>query len=562
MSRFRSRGRGRSPLTRPNTSSPNITCKVRACKVRTLLNDAGFCKTHRKREVNENKLYENCRECDELVKSGQSGITCDKCEIWFHTACVSISEEQYACMVKCKESGQSPKFLWFCRFCKDVVTEAIDKIDLLETQTRNVAISIAKLNERVENIEKKMSTSVVKNVKSQLDERMDIDRRKMNLMLYNVEKPAVTRNDGADSKWYSNKKKESDTRAFIDIMKELEIGIGTNLENKIVDIVRLGDLNKIPPGSKGRPLRVTLSDLDIKREILGKAKLLRDTRYNTVYISPDLTPAQREADHNLRMELKKRREAGETNLMIKRGNIISSNLQKPPASEPTQKRQLKKPIVQEQDIYSDVSTTKEGTDKGSESDEMPPLARRSSSSSSSDSESEQVENTDVNTGPTNPEDMSTIIEEPILIDKQTPEVDIPTEPVNTPPATTANTDKENELESGTEEKVDNLPVDLLDSQDDDNTIGNQENVAPRQTPVDTGDKSNKAEDLLTEQISEDVDKKSTNNKDTTSEQKSSDAKDKMSAKIADKHSDKPKKSAMDSSSKVETRSSSQKPNKA
>ena len=215
----RSRGRGRSPLTRPNTASPNITCKVRSCKVRTLLNDAGFCKTHRKRDINENKLYENCRECDELVKFGQSGLTCDKCEVWYHTACVRISEEQYACMVKNKESDTGPKFHWFCRFCKDVVTEAIDKIDLLETQTRNVASSITKLTERVDNIEKKMSTSVVKNVKSQLDERIDVDRRKMNLMVFNVENPNVARDDGTDSKWYTRKKKESDIKVFIDIVK-------------------------------------------------------------------------------------------------------------------------------------------------------------------------------------------------------------------------------------------------------------------------------------------------------------------------------------------------------
>ena len=58
--------------------------------MRTLLNDDGFCKTHRKRDINENKLYENCRECDELVKFGQPGLTCDKCDIWFHTACVRI----------------------------------------------------------------------------------------------------------------------------------------------------------------------------------------------------------------------------------------------------------------------------------------------------------------------------------------------------------------------------------------------------------------------------------------------------------------------------------------
>ena len=97
-------------------------------------------------------------------------------------------------------------------------------------------------------------------------------------MLFNVDKPDVTRDGTTDSRWYTQKKKEADTKAFIDIVKQLDIDIGKQPEKRIVDIVRLGDEKKFPL-KKGRPLRVTLSDLDTKRQILANAKLLRETRY-------------------------------------------------------------------------------------------------------------------------------------------------------------------------------------------------------------------------------------------------------------------------------------------
>ena len=74
-----------------------------------------------------------------------------------------------------------------------------------------------------------------------------------------------------------------------------------------------------------RLLRVTLGDIRTKREILGKAKLLKFSKFKDIYINPDLTADQREADGRLRAELKRRRNEGETNIYIKRGNIVRVN---------------------------------------------------------------------------------------------------------------------------------------------------------------------------------------------------------------------------------------------
>ena len=52
-------------------------------------------------------------------------------------------------------------------------------------------------------------------------------------------------------------------------------------------------------------------------------KLRKSQRWNTIYVTPDLTFKEREVNKALRDELKRRKANGEQNLIIKRGRIIS-----------------------------------------------------------------------------------------------------------------------------------------------------------------------------------------------------------------------------------------------
>lgn len=86
---------------------------------------------------------------------------------------------------------------------------------------------------------------------------------------------------------------------------------------EIVKTVRLG---RKRDDNKPRVLLVTLSDFGDKRYVLRNARNLRQSdEWSDVFISPDLTPQEREAGRNLRAELKQRRDQGETNLIIQFG---------------------------------------------------------------------------------------------------------------------------------------------------------------------------------------------------------------------------------------------------
>ena len=311
-----SKGSRRNVTLKPNTMSSHYssrTCKVRACKVRKFNSETGFCIKHARSDFNYDDLYEKCRECSEMVTSVDYGVTCFKCEFWYHIKCVGISQDQYKCMIE-DGSRDKPLFHWYCRFCKDKCIEAVTKIDLLENQTRNLASNLTKLNDRVDAIETKLSGKVKETVRSQLEQKFDIDKRKFNVILFNVPEPKQT----TQSVWQNSEKKAEDNRFFCKMVNEsldMDIGDGSKF---IRDSVRLGGIRL---DGKSRLLRVTFLDMNTKREVLGKAKLLKGGKYNGIYINPDLTPEQRKVDADLRKTLKDRKENGETEIFIRRGRI-------------------------------------------------------------------------------------------------------------------------------------------------------------------------------------------------------------------------------------------------
>ena len=146
-----------------------------------------------------------------------------------------------------------------------------------------------------------------------------------NLVIANMPEPV----DPGTNKWYTEHKKAADTKFFIGMVREsLDLNIS---ETDIQDIIRLGS---IKPGSKypNRLTLVTFTNINKKREVLGKSKLLHSSKYKNIYINPDLTPEQRKEDAKIRNELFERRSRGEKDLVIAKGRIIKSTEKIRPSS--------------------------------------------------------------------------------------------------------------------------------------------------------------------------------------------------------------------------------------
>ena len=74
-----------------------------------------------------------------------------------------------------------------------------------------------------------------------------------------------------------------------------------------------------------------------------------------IYITPDLTPAEREAARKLREELTVRRAAGETNLVIWKGRIVTASSSNRPGVDSTARRAASHPTPAGATTQTDTS---------------------------------------------------------------------------------------------------------------------------------------------------------------------------------------------------------------
>ena len=107
-------------------------------------------------------------------------------------------------------------------------------------------------------------------------------------------------------------------------VKEIfEKGLKLNASNHIVKVFRIGK----PRTESERPrlLKVEFQTVEGKNEALKRAKNLRySDDFKNVYIVPDLTRKQQEADKILREHVKKFRAEGMEQVMIKKGKVIKN----------------------------------------------------------------------------------------------------------------------------------------------------------------------------------------------------------------------------------------------
>ena len=94
-----------------------------------------------------------------------------------------------------------------------------------------------------------------------------------------------------------------------------------NADRLITEVSRLGKYVK----DKVRPVRVKISSLEGKIEILQRAQMLKDIQsFKRIFIAPDMTRQQQAVDKELRLKLKEFREGNEPDTKIKSGKIIQN----------------------------------------------------------------------------------------------------------------------------------------------------------------------------------------------------------------------------------------------
>jgi len=287
------------------------------------------------------RKIDTCGHCKKKCTPTCEALQCDLCSSWVHASCEGFSKKQYSSISQLTKSLDNVMF--YCRlnncvtrskqfiFASVEATQATNDSTLqsLIEEQDTIRQALTEMSEKVnqicsmnQSLEKELKSipipsnqapqsTIVANSPSNpseiVEEYLDRERRKSNLIVYNLQEP----NNVQTTSERSNIDRNNLTQLF---HSELHI---ENVE--ITKCIRLGRATQ----NKTRPVLITIPD---SNSILRSASSLRKSEHHrNTFISPDMTPREWEAAKVLRAELKRCKSQGEVNIVIRRGKIVTTN---------------------------------------------------------------------------------------------------------------------------------------------------------------------------------------------------------------------------------------------
>ena len=286
----------------------------------------------------ENEDTEESFTCAKCSKSVEQVLQCEYCLKWYCCACENVPNGMMTALIEYKSIH------WFCSECEPTTLAKLSIYNSKPSEVANqsgvangcetVDTIINGITEPLKMMMEKMVKSIIESFESLrgslqyaqvgismdtdvttkdvrppavkdtntrvIDEYMDRERRKCNVIVHNMAEETPSQDHDRVGSLFESE---------FDIPK-----------SSITSMVRLGRSS----GDRARLLQVTLDKEQHKHSIMKMAtKLRKSQRWNTIYVTPDLTFKEREVNKALRDELKRRKANGEQNLIIKRGRIIS-----------------------------------------------------------------------------------------------------------------------------------------------------------------------------------------------------------------------------------------------
>lgn len=213
-------------------------------------------------------------------------VQCGLCTLWYHCDCVHLTKAESDFLGNSVENIH-----WFCNACNCLAKPVLGRLSSIETK-------LEALDQQVKCLEAAPMTTHTAEGSPSLSETcatevMDRMRRAKNVIVF-----GITETDDI-------------TVEIGDLLQHAGV-----VDQPIEPPLRLGKQTS----DKHRPVLIKLSNETDKWTIVKAPH--RDTKAN-VFAKPDLTPQQRAQNTKLRAELKSRRTAGETEIAIRGGKIIS-----------------------------------------------------------------------------------------------------------------------------------------------------------------------------------------------------------------------------------------------
>ena len=293
-----------------------------------------------------------------MIAEDTRALNCEKCGLaWKCSDCIGIRSSTYDDLTS--DSGN--ELHWFCEpcytairnpLCDDKVTQVLQKLtqqmsrmeDKLDAKVD--AAKVDSLEVMVRGLEARMNDGydgVIKSLeKSRFDVAAVLEQSKLDVSAVQGCVEGVLRDQSREEKMEEEEKEKRKTNVIIhglqepsaslsDDPREVDSALIQELMHKVscddVSVTHMTRLGSPPdPDAKPRPVKLELPSVESRNRVLRNAKNLKssgDSPWGRVFVHQDLTPREREARRTLVQELKARKEAGETNLIIANGKIVT-----------------------------------------------------------------------------------------------------------------------------------------------------------------------------------------------------------------------------------------------
>ena len=235
---------------------------------------------------------DTCGHCNKKCTTKDRAIQCDLCSTWVHANCENLTNDQY------KVLGSSANIVYYCNFnscasrvkyalaewmhtSSSVITSLKESHSKFLLEYENLRKNLTDLSGKLDTLQSsetelhnhiKDTTTALSTMKPLpnvpasfnttdiVDEYLDRERRKSNLIIYGIPESTGSTPD---------ERKSSDNSYFTDLVHS-EFKLDT------VEITKSARLGKRIEG-KARPLLITLMDSYVRGHILRNAKTLRNS---------------------------------------------------------------------------------------------------------------------------------------------------------------------------------------------------------------------------------------------------------------------------------------------
>jgi hypothetical protein len=251
-------------------------------------------------KMSKNKQKETCLACNKGFTKTDASIQCAICALWIHhKPCSTISDDGFKFLSEQVQATGSAD--WACRSCmaySKAITQKVrdveKRLDEVQKEVREGAKEIDRVDKSVDKLRDELDKvkEANKNEKANYitaDEYREREARRLNVVLHRVNESDERTGDD---------RKAADLTVCNSIFNTIGLGDWTH---DIKACRRIGERRDEP-----RPLLVILRCETTRTALLEAARHLRNTPYAEVSIVPDLTPAQRQEEAALNLEMERR----------------------------------------------------------------------------------------------------------------------------------------------------------------------------------------------------------------------------------------------------------------